>query len=314
MKVLVFEWMVGGGLLHANSPAVGMSDSDESFLKQGAAMFSAVTEDLIAAGHRVIAPLDPRIVELNLIEPRLSSSKQLEAIHVTTGLPQTLQTLASAADLIFLIAPECDQILADCYRWLMDEQDKWFGGPLPWIEMASDKNIMQSYLSSKGIAVPSQEIEPGQPWVAKPIDGAGCEGVQIFRSDDLLEKFRSQKQWRIEQFVAGESVSVSVIAVDDQIFFLPPTGQVFAAADGPAQGVYLQTQYPIEESLAARADSLSRQTVETLPKFSGYIGIDMVLAETGADVVVEINPRMTMSYCNLPLNKRRDWTKHLRSK
>jgi predicted ATP-grasp superfamily ATP-dependent carboligase len=44
--------------------------------------------------------------------------------------------------------------------------------------------------------------------------------------------------------------------------------------------------------------------VETSPNTIGYFGIDMILADDpDNDVVIEINPRLTTSYCYL-----REWS------
>jgi len=160
--------------------------------------------------------------------------------------------------------------------------------------------------------VPSSQIGAGQGWVAKPVDGAGSEDVQIFSERDRLEEFQQSDDWRTERYVAGKSVSVSIIKIHGECFFLPPAGQIFAdgtVADGAVIGHYVGTEFPLEEDFTRRAETLAKQTVAILPEFSGYIGIDMILADTGSDVVIEINPRMTMSYCHLPLELRSRWLK-----
>jgi len=285
-------------------------DPEDTFLQQGSAMFTALVDDFVAAGHHVVAPLDSRVVAMEL--PRLSGQWDVpralfQPEIISSGLQTTLVNLASSADLIVLIAPECDQILTTCYQWLAEYRDKWLGGPSKWIKMASDKNALQSFLATNNIPVPNPNFNPSEPWVAKPTDGAGSEDILVFDSPERLDEFRGRYSWRVERFVPGEPVSVSVVRTKAGLTFLPPTGQSFAGGLGSAIGAYTGARYPLEKSLADRAKALAVQTVEVLPAFLGYIGIDMILATDGPDVVVEINPRMTMSYCHLPVDLRRKW-------
>ena len=306
MKFLLFEWMVGGGMIESDCPL----DQEDSFFKQGSAMFSAMAEDLIAAGNEVVAPMDARVYQLESTA-WAQKRKQFDPIPLRADLRQTLCDLAAGVDQILIIAPESDGILTQCYHWLEAFSDKWFGGPLPWIELASDKNRMQDYLDANGIAVPPSEIEFGNPWVTKPALGAGSEDVEVFTGTDRIDEFKDRQKWRVEQHVPGKSVSVSVIANGGDHFFLPPTGQIFDTRSDRAIGAYIGTEYPLNDRQNQRATALAKQTVEALPKFSGYIGIDMILADRGSDAVIEINPRMTMSYCHLPLELRRRWLEAL---
>ena len=310
MKFLLFEWMVGGGLIESN----GSPDRDDPFFQQGSAMFSAMAADLIAAGHDVVAPLDERVFQLDSAASWTQKCQHFQPHPLAAELWQTLRRLAVDVDQILLIAPESDGILTQCYRELKAFKAKWFGGPLDWIELASNKNRMQEYLIAKDISVPPNVIAAGKKWVAKPVDGAGSDDVQVFTGAGRLKEFRDHQKWRVEQFVTGKSVSLSVVQFGGNVCFLPPTGQVFAGSEagqnskpGRSIGAYIGTKYPLEESLADRSTALARQTVSVLPKLRGYIGIDMVLADDGPDVVIEINPRMTMSYCHLPLELRRRW-------
>lgn len=303
MKFLLFEWMVGGGLFDSDSPL----DEGDTFFQQGRAMFSAMADDLTAAGHQVVAPLDPRVYQSDPNALWAQKRENFEPIALRIDLRQTLFDLALEADQIILIAPESDAILAQCYRWIEAFSDKWFGGPLAWVELASDKNLMQDYLLANGIAVPPNEIESGNQWVAKPALGAGSEDVRVLAGAERIAEFKDSKNWRVEQYVSGKSVSVSVIANGGDCCFLPPTGQIFDNGSDRVIGPYVDAEYPLSDDHARRAVALAKQAVEVLPKFSGYIGIDMILADTGPDVVIEINPRMTMSYCYLPLELRRRW-------
>lgn len=321
--------------------------SDEPMLRQGAAMFSAIAADLIVGGHTVIAPIDQRVQAMGFWKALAPPQEHFQSAPFTgrrgeQKLPALLQSLAATCDLIIIIAPESDGILAQCYRWLNEYQEKWWGGPQQWIELASDKNLTQNYLHDRGIATPSQTIGHNQQWVAKPVSGAGSEQVHVFTGTRRLKELQTDPLWRVEAFVPGLPVSVTVInpimvdftAGDSRptpspqpFLLLPPTGQRLDASksaqvtnggigggkesDHRPIGVYVGADYPLARSFAHRAEALARRTVGVLPTFSGYVGIDMVLADEGPDVVIEINPRVTMSYCHLPVEQRRSWIDQL---
>ena len=182
---------------------------------------------------------------------------------------------------------------------------------------------------------PSTPTPQANQLVLKPADGCGGHGLQILPAplsqQDILAAVRStgfsrqtkvppkggttndsqttmqnhsqrlhQKdqqllsRWRVEEYVEGTPASVSVIrsqSTTSEIQILPPLRQVFFD-DYPGKFSHCQDDLPID--LATRAQDLAEQTVNALPDFSGFIGIDIVLGPR--DVVIEINPRLTISY------------------
>jgi predicted ATP-grasp superfamily ATP-dependent carboligase len=131
------------------------------------------------------------------------------------------------------------------------------------------------------------------PCVAKPIVGAGSEGVQLIATAEELE--RIPKPVLIQRYVEGDHVSVSVIArLGEAPIILDPGRQVF---DADPFGVHLKTEYPLDQRRKERAVALAMKVAKAFDRTRGYYGIDMVLAADPADdVVIEINPRLTSSY------------------
>jgi predicted ATP-grasp superfamily ATP-dependent carboligase len=66
-------------------------------------------------------------------------------------------------------------------------------------------------------------------------------------------------------------------------------------------GDFVRAQYPLVHDVSDRAIQLATAAVGALPATRGYIGIDMVISHTdpGLDCLIEVNPRLTMSYLNL---------------
>jgi predicted ATP-grasp superfamily ATP-dependent carboligase len=138
------------------------------------------------------------------------------------------------------------------------------------------------------------------PVVLKPDDGAGSEGVQLITDPSGLELARtlSAEHYRIESFVSGTPVSVSVLCGPEKNQILVPTGQVF---DREPLGEYVGAHYPLAPEITLRAIRLAREAVLSLPATKGYVGIDMIISDKGPrfDCLIEVNPRLTMSYLKL---------------
>ena len=136
------------------------------------------------------------------------------------------------------------------------------------------------------------------PVVLKPNDGAGSDSVQIVHSAATVKLPANSTAHRVEQFIEGQPVSVSVIRGDSGVNLLPPTGQRF---DAQPIGHYVGAKFPLPDDIAHRATRLAEQCANALPATRGYFGIDMVIADEGpkSDCVIEVNPRLTCSYVHL---------------
>ena len=54
---------------------------------------------------------------------------------------------------------------------------------------------------------------------------------------------------------------------------------------------------PVDDDSGDRAMALAQRAVRTVPGLHGFVGVDLILGDAPAhDRVVEINPRLTMSY------------------
>jgi predicted ATP-grasp superfamily ATP-dependent carboligase len=71
---------------------------------------------------------------------------------------------------------------------------------------------------------------------------------------------------------------------------------------GPGRRVlaYDGGELPADEHHSMRAIALARRAVAAVPGLRGFVGVDVVLGDGPRDdVVIEINPRLTMSYVAL---------------
>ena len=299
---------------------------EESMSQQGHAMLSAIAGDFLDAGIEVIALLDQRTEFFDhpkLIKVPVGSAAELK---------QNLIESAKKANHVMLIAPESDSCLLACIDWLGSMQHKLISPDAEFVKIASCKQSTIRRLQSaefdlfpNGVLVSNflsgtkRFDHSGSQAVLKPIDGAGSENVHLISDWDnshcdnsaaftdarrkLLEPLKHVWQdnpegFRIEAFIPGTPVSVSILcgARDSQI--LAPTIQVF---DKEPFGHYIRAETNVAPDISLRAIQLATKAVNALPKTRGYIGLDMVISDQSSehDVLIEVNPRLTMSYLQL---------------
>ena len=303
MKILVFEWLTSGGRWHDGV----VPDWNTSIHAQGLQMLKAITEDFLEYGAGVVVPLDERLGD------RIPgcSGPEIHPVGESDLLPECLGRLAEGADCVMLIAPESQSCLLKCLEWIEPFHNKLISPGHRFVEIASNKEETFQYLNAHGfdsipdgmsfanLILENNEL-PDTPHVIKPILGAGSEGVQLLTDRVNRDRGirRSPDQYWVEPFIRGMPVSVSVLCGQVGNQFLPPTRQVF---DQEPFGNYVKASYPIEPDLADRATRVAQTAIKTMPNTQGYVGIDIVVSDQGerSDRLIEINPRLTMSYLKL---------------
>ena len=328
MKVLLFEWLTGGGLWLGPT---GLESAGQ-LLNQGVAMVSAVGKDLtkfVAVDLLVdcrLTDADPsKHYQVTHAAANLSELAGLAKIHTVdseTTLKSKLRSLAQDTDAILLIAPETDAYLASSIRWLGNQQCKLISPSLDFVVATSNKNLLANRLIQHGfgalpigmdlksfLSLSEQQQIAWFPLVIKPADGAGSEGVEYFETkvdvDTWLERNPAigSANFRAEQFVRGTPASIAVVCRRDQepIFF-PAMKQVLHPQP---VGEYLRSEDCLTHSQQLRAKYIAAKAIDCLPETTGFLGLDIVLGDDQtpeSDRLIEINPRITMSY--LPLSER----------
>ena len=63
---------------------------------------------------------------------------------------------------------------------------------------------------------------------------------------------------------------------------------------------YAGGRLPLSRELNDRANRLARRALDTIPGLRGFVGLDLILADKPEDdTVIEINPRLTVSFVAL---------------
>lgn len=299
VNILVYEHVIAGGL-SGEIPAA-LADA-------GQAMWQAAVDDFAAAGCKVWTTSGDR-------EDINRDGRAMSRITPAAELDALVRQLAAKCDAAIIIAPETDGILARWVKRLETMKVPVLNCSAKTIGLCGDKLELSRHLAKRGVATPPARAADagvlldaigeslrvmGGAYVIKPRDGAGCESTFVCRVHAEAEALRSRlsgEQWIVQPFVEGIAASVSFIADGEQARPLLAGRQLI---EGGHELHYLGGELPLPPRLARRAVWLGEQALATLRGLRGFIGVDVVLADApGDDVVIEINPRLTVSYCGL---------------
>ena len=229
-----------------------------------------------------------------------------------------LQQIAGRCAAAFVVAPECDGILAEHQRWISETGCRWLGCSFEAISLCTDKWLLAKHLAERGVPVIPTELseleseapeESSFPLVIKPRDGAGSQATYLINSSkqyrELLPRLRAEpmlvKPGRgaaiCQPFVAGTAVSVAVLISGDGRIRIPfPVCQQHLSDDGRFQ--YRGGRVPAGIEDAATVQRVAVDACREVSGLHGYVGVDAVISNANpqSPVIVEINPRLTTSY------------------
>lgn len=293
MQVFVYEYFCGRG-----PSALAAA----SLLTEGRAMLAALATDLASL---------PGVTPITLLAqttPFDVPCCSIRRMH-STDEERAFRELARESAWTVVIAPECEAILTRRCRWVEEAGGSLLGPSSALVELTSDKLRTAAWLAAAGVPTPPCFPHPGTqlpaPFVIKPCDGAGSQAtflVQTAAETDTIIA-AAQAAWTgtliVQPFVPGQPASVAVLCGPAGVLPLAASAQRLSR-DGRFH--YLGGETPLPAPWAVRTQRLAQAAIESLPHPMGYIGVDLVLgeAEDGrGDMVIEINPRLTTSYCGL---------------
>ncbi|HVA50065.1 MAG TPA: ATP-grasp domain-containing protein [Pirellulales bacterium] len=299
MKMFVYEYLTGGGLL----ADAGMSAGIDSLAREGRAMCAALAADFAAVGGiEVMCLHDAR--QAGLHAPNVCWADVRSAAEHDVAFDRA----AADADRTVVIAPEIGGVLLERCRRVIAGGGRLLGSSPRLVELAGDKHATAVQLAEAGVPVPrGMPFVPGEPWprdfpypaVWKPLDGAGSQGLRFIEHSEVPCVDASRRRGRLEAFCPGMAASVALLCGSNEQVALPPCRQRLSR-DGRFH--YLGGALPLPPPLSDRATRLARRAIQSLPGPLGYLGVDLVLGESddgSRDVVIEINPRLTTSYIGL---------------
>lgn len=297
LKILIHEYFTGGGWDGPEIPS--------GIASEGLAMLSSVLTDFKKWGAAEIhTTLDKRLSSLVLQSDRINNINPDKYWH-------EIEKLAQQHNFALIIAPETKGALARLCKIMEDNSVCLLGSGSGSIITAGDKWECHRLFEKGGLPVPEtvracvetavkSAIKMGFPLVIKPVDRAGCEGVNLVSDSGSLEAvIRHNPVYMdgllLQRFIAGEHISISMLVSGHDVAFLSLNRQ------------FIRTGIPFEyEGGEVMAPSLIDddtrdivcRAINMIPGLKGYVGMDLVMTDRGCSII-EINPRLTTSYVGL---------------
>jgi len=287
MKVFVFEFVTGGGYAGQALPG---------FLGDGELMWRALVDDLIAL---------PGMEVLTLRDARLAIPEQPGLTVVATDATRCrsdFMRCLDAADAAWMVAPESGGLLESLNRQV-EAAGKWLLGCRPdAVHIAASKHATAARLAGAGVTTVPTFATPDLltgAVVAKPDDGVGCEDTLLFADAAAAQAWHDtppRAMHVFQPYVAGESLSLSLLCCDGQAQLLSVNRQHVRLA-----GDHFEFHGVTVNALGdgdGRYAALAARVAAAIPGLWGYVGVDLIAGAFGP-MVLEVNPRATVSYAGL---------------
>ena len=287
MKVLVFEYITGGGLAGEAMPG--------SLQAEGDLMLQALVADLLELPDIDITVLrDARLSEVagwveNLIveQPADFEPVWFEALRRT--------------DACWVIAPETDAVLEQLCRQVEVAGVHLLNSAAKSVALTASKSRTTCLLAQNSIPVVDNYsvTDDNGRWMVKPDNAAGCEGIHFFpdrgSAKNWLSTQSSEQQWILQPWLPGEHLSLSLLCKRGDAIVLSVNRQLLSEIDGQLRltGCVVNT-----EAAGNDFEQLAGEIASLIPGLWGYVGVDLLRTDSGP-VVIEINPRLTTSYVGL---------------
>ena len=296
MKILVFEYITGGGFNKQNLP--------EALLAEGCLMLQALLDDMnryAQLGHEleVVVMLDERVKALIN-----TSGMQAVVISPEQNTTDEFTRLVQQCEAIWPIAPEFDGLLQGLCQTVTDLNKLLLNSPAQVVAITGDKWLSYQHFKQHHIATVPTRLFTGveqyegdsSTWVVKPLDGVGCIDSYILtdKQDFMAMKARSGR-YIIQPQLVGQTISLSCLFKQGRAWLLCANQQQFTISNQQYHLAGLVVNHT--DDLAAYSD-LVDAIAQAFPVLWGYVGIDLI--ETPEHTwVLEINPRLTTSYVGI---------------
>jgi len=304
-KILVCEYITGGGL--------GTEPLSDSLVKEGTLMRDALLRHLAEINQFEIVTLhDARLPP----SPLASHSIAVAAGQFNHIFTEALSSVA----LVWLIAPETNGVLLELSELCYASHDKgalFLGCGFDATLIGTSKTLcFEALREAKIYTLPvyaGEDLVAGKcdqlsteninSWVAKPEDGAGCDGIRLFDSIDDLTRWVKQDErylnYLAQPYQAGVAASFSMLCRNGKAWLLSCNEQ-HITSDGDhfrLSGITINGMTAYWQ----RFETIARKIAKMLPDALGYVGVDVIVDTENDDkiYVIEINPRLTTSYVGL---------------
>ena len=303
--VLIYEFFSGGGFPAGPLP--------HGLATEALGMLWALLTDFGHLSVRTITALDSRF------EHRIPglNRKTLPASEVVSALPGDHQSvylsLLKRCDAALIIAPETNGILSKLSSQAEGAGKILLSSSASAVALAGDKADCSRIFRKAKLPHPKTRVSNlasvpqiagrmGYPLIIKPVDGVGSEGVCIVSNPiDLpailptVLRATSHKRILLQSFVDGTPASASMLVARGRAL---PLSLNYQLMDAGSPLRYRGSRVPFHHQAGGHALELACEAVGAVPGLKGYVGVDLILTDEGAQLI-EINPRLTTSYIGL---------------
>ena len=297
MKILVFEYITGGGFNKQALP--------DSLVDEGRLMLNALIDNLIKLNRIRLNQAQLLGLEVTvMLDWRLTDSISTTGIKTVIIRPEQdvaeeFARLIKQSDLIWPIAPEFNGILQALCQTVESIGKILLTSPATAVAIAGNKFKTYELLKHHIAAVPTRilgdEYSPGE-WMIKPIDGAGCADSYVVTSRQDFEWMTTRKgSYIIQPHLQGEKTSLSCLFKQGRGWLVCVNLQRFE---------FISQQYHLTDIVVNHHPDLGLyqplidRIARSLPELWGYVGIDLI-ETVGQTWLLEINPRLTTSFVGI---------------
>jgi predicted ATP-grasp superfamily ATP-dependent carboligase len=236
--------------------------------------------------------------------PNLPPGTRVVPLHKHNA-EETIDACFEDVDAIWPLAPESNGWLEAIARKAIQHKKILLGSSRDAVHLASSKYRSSQALRASGIPVVSTfraqaALPEAHAWVVKPDDGAGCSDTHLFSHRTAATEWialQHQGDYVLQPYIRGRPCSLSLLCGNDgDVHLLSCNDQRMAVANN--QFHYMGSVVNSMEDASGDLEQLGRKVVQAIPGLWGYVGIDFVITPEGP-VVLEVNPRMTISHAGL---------------
>jgi predicted ATP-grasp superfamily ATP-dependent carboligase len=287
MKVLIFEFISGGGLNKEALP--------NTLLNEGLIMLNAVIE-----GFSKMKNVQLVVMQDFRVKPHLSSNNITRPIiYKHQNYFHEFVYLSTTCSFVWPIAPEFNSILLNLCKSVAPE--KLLISIPSAIEITSNKFLTYKFLTRHEITtVPTQllslDCHYEDTHMLKSIDGAGCnENILITSKAEFDSALFHVNKYIIQPHIIGVTTSISCLFYNEEAQILSYNLQEFRLIKNHYQLAKITVNY---SPYNHHHQILASKIAKAIPGLWGYIGIDLI--ETLDNIfVLEINPRLTTSFAGI---------------
>lgn len=296
-KLLIYEYVSAAG-------EQSLGGEGAALQREGAAMLCALLSDFSQSGDVAVHSLWHRswggVPATPGVNWGLTDGEQGDEAEFRQALLRM--------DAVLIVAPECHEILERLTQLAEESGVQVLGSESRAIRLCADKWKLFQHFQTVGVpTIPTTLHDRSDPqWsfplIVKPRFGVGSHEIWLCRDRADWEQLVGQssvtdgtENWICQPYLAGAALSVAVWC-DPMTHQAHPWPVCTQRLSTEGRFHYQGGLVPARILDPQRVARTAREACLSVPGLRGYVGVDLVLSDTGEVFVVEINPRLTTSY------------------